>query len=88
MNGTNFTTVLAKIVNVSAEESVLAASGAEPGTPYDGILAKTAKIDALKTGMILYDPFGTGYVTLGERVGTPWSEGRRFMARRQAGDAL
>ena len=29
--------------------------------------------------MLLYEPFGTGYVTLGERVGTPWSEGRKYM---------
>ena len=88
VNGTNFTTVLARIVNVAAEESVLTAAGAEPGTPYDGILAKTAKIDAFRTGMLFYEPFGTGYVTLGERVGTPWSEGKRFMKQGQTGDAL
>ncbi len=62
--GTNFTTVLAKIVNVAADDSVLNVQ---------------SKIDSMKTGMILYDPFGTGYVTLGERVGTPWSEGRKYL---------
>lgn len=64
VNGTNFTTVLARIVNIAADESVLNENG---------------KIDVLKTGMLLYDPFGTNYVTLGEIVGKPWSEGRKFM---------
>lgn len=64
VNGTNFTTVLARIVNIAAEESVLNAQG---------------RIDALKTGMILYDPFAASYVTLGERVGKAWGEGRKFM---------
>lgn len=64
VNGTNFTTVLAKIVNVAADESVLNEKG---------------RIDSMKTGMILYDPFGTHYVTLGEIVGTPWKEGRKFI---------
>lgn len=64
VNGTNFTTVLARIVNLAAEESVLDERG---------------RIDALKTGMILYDPFAASYVTLGERVGKAWGEGRKFM---------
>lgn len=64
VNGTNFTTVLARIVNVAADESVLNEQG---------------RIDSLKTGMLLYDPFGTNYVTLGKIVGTPWKEGRKFM---------
>ncbi|MBR4470934.1 MAG: hypothetical protein IKS54_06465 [Erysipelotrichaceae bacterium] len=65
-------------------------SGAEAvsGTPYDSVIAETAKIDSLKTGMLLYDPFGTGYVTLGERVGTAWKEGRKYMEEGQRGDAL
>jgi len=64
VNGTNFTTVLAKIVNVAADEVVL---------------NEKERIDSMKTGMLLYDPFGTNYVTLGEIVGTPWKEGRKFM---------
>ncbi len=64
VNGTGFTTVLAKIVNIAADEAVLNERG---------------KIDALKTGMILYDPFGTNYVSLGEVVGKPWDEGKKFM---------
>jgi len=64
VNGTGFTTVLARIVNIAADDSVLTDNG---------------KIDALKTGMILYDPFGTNYVSLGQIVGKPWREGRKFM---------
>lgn len=64
VTGTQFSTVLAKIVNIAADESVLKANG---------------QIDALKTDMLLYDPFGTGYLTLGERVGTPWREGKKFI---------
>ena len=60
----NFSTVLARIVNVAADESVLNENG---------------KVDALKTGMILYDPFAAGYVSLGERIGKAWGEGRRFL---------
>ena len=62
--GTGFTTVLVRVVNVAADESVL---------------DDRRKVDALKIGMIFYDPFGTHYVTLGEVIGTPWSEGRKFM---------
>lgn len=61
--GTNFSTVLAKIINVAADTSVLNQNG---------------KIDSLKTGMIRYDPFSTGYVTLGQRVKTTWSEGKNL----------
>lgn len=62
--GTNFSTVLARIVNVAADVSVL---------------DQDARVDSLKTGMLLYDPFGTGYVNLGQRVGTAWSEGKKFL---------
>lgn len=65
VNGTGFTTVLARIVNIAADDSVLTDNG---------------KVDALKTGMILYDPFGTNYVSLGQIVGKPWREGRKFMS--------
>ena len=45
----------------------------------DSVLTDNGKIDVLKTGMILYDPFGTNYVSLGQIVGKPWREGRKFM---------
>ncbi|WP_423055561.1 flavin reductase family protein [Acetobacterium carbinolicum] len=63
VNGTNFTTVLAKIKNIAADEAVVNDRG---------------RIDSLKTGMILYDPFGTNYISLGEIVGKPWSEGKKY----------
>lgn len=66
VEGRNFSTVLARIMNVAADESVLNESG---------------RIDAMKTGMLLYDPFGTNYITLGEIVGKPWHEGRKFMKK-------
>lgn len=66
VHGTNFSTVLARIVNIVADESVLDDRG---------------KIDAQKTGMLLYDPFGTNYVTLGDVIGTPWQEGKRFIGQ-------
>lgn len=63
-NGTNFSTILARIVNIAADDSVLDENG---------------KIDSLKIGLILYDPFGTGYVTLGNRVGKAWGECKKYM---------
>lgn len=60
----HFTTVLATVKNILADESVISASG---------------QIDALKTGMLLYDPFATNYISLKEIVGKPWSEGNQYM---------
>lgn len=59
-----FTTVLATVKNILADESVINASG---------------QIDALKTGMLLYDPFSTNYISLKEIVGKPWSEGKKYI---------
>lgn len=59
-----FTTVLGRIVNVAAEESVL---------------DKNGRIDSLKTGMLLYDPFASGYISLGKKVGTAWGEGKKYL---------
>lgn len=42
------------------------------------VLDQNGRVDSLKTGMILYDPFGTGYVNLGQRVGTAWGEGKKI----------
>lgn len=64
VRGTNFSTVLANIVNIAADSSVL---------------EQDRSINSLKTGMILYNPFGTGYVSLGTRVGTAWNEGKKYM---------
>ena len=55
---------MAKIVNVACDEKVLNEKG---------------RIDSVKSDMILYDPFGTNYVTLGDVVGTPWREGKKYI---------
>ena len=60
----NFTTVLARVANMAADESVLGADG---------------KIDTGKIGMIFYESFSNSYYRLGEKVGKAWSEGRIFM---------
>lgn len=59
-----FTTVLATVKNILADESVINANN---------------QIDALKTGMLLYDPFATNYISLKEIVGKPWNEGHKYM---------
>ena len=60
----NFTAVLARVVNMAADETVLGADG---------------KIDTGKIGMIFYESFSNSYYRLGEKVGKAWSEGRIFM---------
>ncbi|MBZ7975367.1 flavin reductase family protein [Campylobacter sp. RM12637] len=64
INNFNFGTILARVVNIAADNSVI---------------DKNGKIDALKAGIILYDPFGTNYISLKEIVGKPWSDGRKFL---------
>ena len=60
----NFTTVLAKVVNMAADDSVLGVDG---------------KIDTGKIGMIFYESFSSSYYRLGDKVGKAWSEGKVFM---------
>ena len=60
----NFSAVLARVVNMAADESVLGENG---------------KIDTGKIGMIFYESFSNSYYRLGEKVGKAWSEGRAFM---------
>ena len=60
----HFSTVIGAIVDVAVDESALD----EAGRP-----------DASRTDMIFYDSFSNSYVSLGEKVGRAWGEGRRFM---------
>ncbi|WP_296572386.1 hypothetical protein [Ruminococcus sp.] len=60
----NFTAVLARVVNMAADETVLGADG---------------KIDTGKIGMIFYESFSNSYYKLGEKVGQAWSEGKVFL---------
>lgn len=55
--------VVGKIVNVSAEESVLNEKG---------------KIDLGKLDLIIFDPVTAGYRRIGERVGNAFSDGKRL----------
>ena len=64
METENFTTVLARVVNMAADESVLG---------EDGI------IDTGKIGMIFYESFSNSYYKLGDKVGKAWSEGKVFI---------
>lgn len=60
----NFTAVLARVVNIAADESVLGEDG---------------KIDTGKIGMIFYDSFINSYYKLGDKVGKAWREGKIFL---------
>lgn len=64
VNKNDFTTVLARIVNVAADESVLDENG---------------RIDSQKTGMLFFDSFSNSYITLGEQAGIAWGEGKKYM---------
>ena len=64
METENFTTVLARVVNMAADESVLGEDG---------------KIDTGKIGMIFYESFSNSYYKLGDKVGKAWSEGKVFI---------
>ena len=61
-----FTTVLGRVVNLAADESVIGENG---------------KIDTGKIGMIFYESFSNSYYTLGEKVGKAWGEGKVFLNR-------
>lgn len=60
----NFTTVLASIVNLLADESILNEKG---------------KIDSTKINMVFYDSFSNSYFTLGEKVGDAFKDGKHFI---------
>lgn len=52
--------VVGKIVNVSAEESVLDEKG---------------KVDAAKLNALIFDQFRSGYYVANEKVGQAWNAG-------------
>ena len=58
--------IVGKIVNVGAEERVLNAKG---------------KIDPEKLNALLFDQFGSGYYTVGERAGQAWNAGKDLMKK-------
>ena len=56
--------IVGRILNVKAEESVLADDG---------------KVDAAKLHALMFDQFRNGYYATGERVGTAWNAGAALM---------
>ena len=56
--------VVGKILNVLADESVLDESG---------------KVDPTKIDAFVVDQFQNGYYRIGEKVGTAWNSGMKFM---------
>lgn len=60
----NLEAIVGKIVNVQAEESILNEEG---------------KIDVTKLNALMFDPFGHGYYTTGEKVGQAFSEGKKYI---------
>ena len=60
----NFSTIIGGIVDVAADESSLGSDG---------------KLDAMKIGLVLYESFNNSYLSLGERVGKAWGEGKKYL---------
>ena len=60
----NLHAVVGRIVNVSADEKVLAENG---------------KIDAAKLNALIFDQFQAGYYVSGGKVGQAWNAGKGFM---------
>ena len=56
----NMYCIVGKIVNVAAEERVLAENG---------------KVDPLKLNALIFDQFQNGYYVTGEQVGKAWNTG-------------
>lgn len=64
----NLHAVVGKIVNVSAEESVISENG---------------KIDPIKLNALIFDQFQSGYYVAGEKVGQAWNTGSAMMKAAQ-----
>ena len=60
----NFNCIVARVVNMKADESVLGING---------------KIDTSKVDMLFYESFNNQYFSLGKKEGNAWMEGRKFM---------
>lgn len=64
----NIYAVIGKIVNVSADESVVAEDG---------------KIEPMKLNALIFDQFRSGYYTASEKVGQAWNAGKAMMQAAQ-----
>jgi len=61
-----FYAIVGKIINTSAEESVLDENG---------------KIEPTKVNALVFDQFKLGYYTIGENVGQAWNAGKEWMKK-------
>lgn len=59
-----FYAIVGKIINTSAEESVLDENG---------------KIEPAKVNALIFDQFKNGYYTVGEKAGQAWNAGKKWM---------
>lgn len=66
INTPNMYSIVGKIVNVAAEESVLDEKG---------------NVDPTKINALLFDTFQHGYYTIGEKVGMAWNVGKDLMKK-------
>lgn len=64
----NIYAVIGKIVNVSADENVVAEDG---------------KVDPMKLNALIFDQFRSGYYTASEKVGQAWDAGKEMMKAAQ-----
>lgn len=62
----SFYAIVGKIVNTSAEESVLSENG---------------KVDPAKVDALIFDEFQSGYYATGEKVGKAWNAGAGLMKK-------
>ena len=65
----NMYAIVGKIVNVSADEKVIAENG---------------KVDPLKLNALIFDQFQAGYYVATEKVGQAWNAGKALMEAAQA----
>lgn len=65
----NVYAIIGKLVNVSADESVLDDNG---------------KVDPVKLNALIFDQFQSGYYALGDKVGQAWNAGKGLMSRAKA----
>ena len=61
-----FYAIVGKIINTSAEESVLGENG---------------KIEPAKVHALIFDQFQLGYYTVGEKVGQAYNAGKEWMKK-------
>ena len=64
---TNFSGIIARIVNIAADESILNEKG---------------KVAIEKMDLVIYDSFSSKYFTIGEEIGKAFGAGKEFLNRK------